>query len=130
LEALKAEADKRGLSYGVINGDTPSRERVRIVDEFQAGRLRIVFAHPQSAGHGLTLTRGTTTIWCSPTYNGEHFEQFNARIYRTGQTRKTETIRIAYSDSKEIEVYSALDKKLTGMNDLLDLFQQLSTQAA
>ncbi len=49
--------------------------------DFQSGKIRALFAHPQSAGHGLTLTKGTTTIWTSPTYNAEHYKQFNHRIY-------------------------------------------------
>ena len=32
------------------------------------------------------------TIWASPTYNLEHWLQGNRRIYRAGQTQKTETI--------------------------------------
>jgi hypothetical protein len=68
------------------------------------------------------LTAGTTTIWASPTYNAEHFSQLNARIYRAGQKRRTETIMIAYADTAEIEVYDRLDTKMTRMEDLLELF--------
>ena len=81
-----------------------------------------MICHPQSASHGLTLTAGTTTIWASPTYNAEHFSQLNARIYRAGQKRRTETIMIAYADTAEIEVYDRLDTKMTRMEDLLELF--------
>lgn len=126
LTALKAAADKAGFTYGVINGDTPANKRAEIVELFQAGRLRVIFAHPQSAGHGLTMTAASTTIWCSPTYNSEHYDQFNARIYRNGQTKKTEFIRIAYRETKEVDVYEKLDNKLTHMKDLLSLLSDLS----
>lgn len=126
LDSLKKAADKAGFSYGVINGDTPVNKRAEIVEQFQMGNLRVIFAHPQSAGHGLTMTAATTTIWCSPTYNAEHYAQFNARIYRNGQKKKTEFIRIAYRDTKEVEVYDKLDNKLTHMNELLSLLSDLS----
>lgn len=71
-------------------------------------------------------TRGTATIWCSPSYNAEHFQQFNRRIYRAGQTQKTETILIAARDTKEIEVYEKLNGKLARMDDLLGIFRDLT----
>lgn len=122
-ELVKA-AEKRGFKYGVIDGATKDHERIRIVKEFQAGLIKVVFAHPQSAGHGLTLTAGTTTIWASPTYNSEHYVQFNARINRAGQTQKTETILLCAKDTVDEKVYDRLDSKLTSMQLLLDLLRE------
>lgn len=125
LELLSA---KKGLKYAIINGKVPAKERNSIVTRYQAGELDVIFAHPQSAGHGLTLTQGRSTIWASPTYNAEHYEQFNRRIYRAGQKHKTETIRVGYADSKEIEVYEKLDNKLDAMGSLLDYFSNYTKQ--
>lgn len=122
LASLSRFADAAGFSYAVINGSVKASDRPQIVSDFQQGKTKVLFMHPQSASHGLTLTAGTTTIWCSPTYSAEHYEQFNHRIYRAGQTRKTETIRIGYADTAEMEVYEKLDTKLGRMEDLLSLF--------
>lgn len=127
--ALCEKAEKAGFTYAVIDGSVPRKKRQEIVTAFQAGEIKVIYAHPQTASHGLTLTRGTTTIWASPTYNAEWYQQFIKRIYRAGQKRKTETIRIAYGKSKEIDVYQKLDGKILRMDDLLDLFQ-LFSQAA
>lgn len=121
-EAMCNMANSRGIKYGVLDGTINPREREETVNKFQAGELQVIFAHPQSAAHGLTLTRGRTTIWASPTYNAEHFKQFNARIDRKGQTQKTETICICASGTKEEEVYQKMDGKLTRMQDLLAIF--------
>lgn len=118
---LIAEAKKRGITFGVIDGSVAAETRGEIVTQFQNGELRCVFAHPQSAGHGLTLTKGTTTIWASPTYNAEHFDQFNHRIYRAGQTQRTETILISARGTHEGKVYDTLNRKLDSMNTLLTL---------
>ena len=126
---LEKLAQKMGISYGVIDGTVPVSEREQIVRDFQAGKLRTIFAHPQSAGHGLTLTAGHATIWCSPTYNAEHYQQFNRRIYRTGQTKRTETIRIAAKGTCENDVYDNLDGKLSNMSDLLTIALQISKVA-
>jgi len=122
---MTALADKLGISYGVIDGSTPSHKRKDIVDRIQAGQLQVVFAHPQSAGHGLTMTKATSIIWSSPTYNAEHYQQFNRRIYRAGQTQRTEIIQIAAKDTWETDVYEKLDSKLTRMEELLTILNEL-----
>lgn len=123
---LIAEAEKRGYSYAVIDGTVNAAERTRVVTAFQKGEYKVLFAHPQSAGHGLTLTKATSTIWCSPTYNAEHYTQFNRRIYRAGQTQKTETICVAARKTWETEVYNKLGGKVASMNELLGTLKLLT----
>lgn len=122
-DELIKEATKRGISYAVIDGEANDEARQQAVDDFQAGQIKVIFAQPQSASHGLTLTRGTTTIWASPTYDAERFQQFNRRIYRAGQTKKTETIMIAANGTIDEQVYNKLNGKLDEMTTLLDLLQ-------
>lgn len=117
---LLAEAKKRGLTYCLIDGSVSDKDRAQSVDYFQKGFYRVCFAHPQSAAHGLTLTRGTATIWASPTYNLEHYQQGLKRIYRAGQTMKTETIAIIAQNTIEERVWDALQNKKVKMDDLLD----------
>ena len=121
---LEEAAKKRKINYAVIDGTVNDAARREAVKRFQSGEIRALFAHPQSAGHGLTLTKGTTTIWTSPTYNAEHYKQFNHRIYRSGQTKRTETIHIAARDTIDEKVYSRLGEKLTSMQLLLELLEK------
>lgn len=125
-EKLTELSDKAGIKYDFIDGTTPAKKRKDIVDRMQAGQLQVVFAHPQSAGHGLTLTRATSVIWASPTYNAEHYQQFNRRIYRAGQTKKTEVIQIAARNTWEPDVYEKLQDKLSRMEDLLTVLNKLN----
>ena len=119
-DGLIAEAKKRRLNYAVIDGDTKPLERNRIVYQFQQGNIHVIFAHPQSAGHGLTLTRANRIIWASPTYRADLYEQFNHRIVRTGQERRTEIIHIAAENTVEEEVYAKMLDKQMNMIDLLN----------
>ena len=125
---LTAECAKQNIKYGVIDGSTPPEKRKDVVDRLQAGHLQVVFAHPQSAGHGLTMTKATTVIWSSPSYNAEHYQQFNRRIYRAGQTKRTEVIHIAARDTWEENVYEKLQSKLSRMEDLLTILNTLHQQ--
>jgi SNF2 family DNA or RNA helicase len=128
-DGLITEAKKRKISYAVIDGDTPSLERNRIVHQFQRGNIHVIFAHPQSAGHGLTLTMANRVIWASPTYRADLYEQFNHRIVRTGQQRKTEIIHIAAEETVEEEVYQKMLNKQMNMIDLLNTIAGLSQAA-
>lgn len=117
---LEEQAKKRKIPFATIDGDTSFADRTDIVDRFHEGDYQVLFAHPQSAGHGLTLTRATTTIWASPTYNLEHYLQFNRRIYRAGQTKKTEIINIEAENTLEHRVYSILNDKREAQQGLLE----------
>lgn len=124
---LIRQAEKRKIKYAVIDGSVSAKVRKDVVDRMQAGQLQVVFAHPQSAGHGLTLTTATSVIWCSPTYNAEHYQQFNRRIYRAGQTKRTEVIHIAADNTWETDVYKKLNGKLGRMENLLSILNELNT---
>ena len=124
-DALIELAEKQGVTYEVIDGTVKAEKRKDIVARFQAGQIKMLLCHPQSASHGLTLTKATTVIWCSPTYNAEHFQQFNQRIHRSGQTQKTETILIQARNTWEPEVYKKLNTKLGRMENLLHILQEV-----
>ena len=125
-DSLIAIAERDNISYDLIDGSVPAHKRKDIVQRFQAGQIQVLFAHPQSTSHGLTLTRATTAIWCSPTYSAEQFQQFNRRIHRAGQTQKTETILIAAKDTWEKHVYKKLDGKLGKMENLLHILSEIN----
>lgn len=128
-DQLKALADKRRIDYDTLDGDTPGNRRADIVARFQAGQIRMLLIHPQSAAHGLTLTAGRSTIWASPTANAEHFLQANARIDRNGQQHETETILITARDTREDRVYDMLQGKVGRVSTLLDIFTSLRRAA-
>lgn len=122
-DAMVAAATARGYPYEVIDGEVSANERTRIVTEFQAGKYKVLFAQPTSAGHGLTLTRATTTIWASPTYRPDIFKQFNARIDRVGQTERMETILVCARGTVDERVYRNMDEKKSAMELLLNLME-------
>ena len=127
---LIAEFKKKGLTYAVIDGSTTDKQRKEAVDLFQQGFYRVLLAHPQSAAHGLTLTKGTATIWASPTYNLEHWLQGNRRIYRAGQTQKTETIVVLAPGTVEDKVFQKLSDKNVRQTNMLSFLQSMFSDNA
>lgn len=129
-DALVAEATKRKVKFAVIDGSTSDRAREEIVTGYQSGAYQVLFAHPKSAAHGLTLTKGTATIWPCPTYDLEVFKQGSKRQHRMGQTAKTETIVVVAKGTIEEKVYELMLGKDARMTNLLDLFGTLTPAAS
>lgn len=119
-------ATSRGISHEVVDGDTPHKRRTQIVDAYQAGHFQTLFLHPATGAHGLTLTRGRTTIWSSPIFQADWLKQGIHRVYRGGQTEKTETILVEANDTIEHRVYERLFDKSTRMVNLLDILREAS----
>ena len=119
-DALIVEAKRRGLTYAVLDGTvTRKGEREEITRLYEAGFYRCLFAHPKSAAHGLTLIKGTATIWPDPTSNLEWYLQGLKRIHRIGQTEKTETIVVVSPDTIEESVFESLMAKDGKMSRLM-----------
>jgi len=117
------ELDKRGKTFCILDGKTPIKEREALVDAYQAGELSTILLHPLTGAHGLTLTRGTRTIWSSPIYQPDFIKQGLHRIYRGGQTKRTETIMIEADSTVEAAVYEKLNDKHEQMTSLLEMLQ-------
>lgn len=118
------EAKKRGMRFCVFDGNASDRQREEMEAAYQKGFYDVFFAHPESAAHGLTLTKGTSTIWPSPTDNLEWWAQGNRRQRRGGQTEKTEVLAVIAKDTIEERVYSRLQAKDVRMDVLLSLFAE------
>lgn len=121
---LIKEFQARGITFALIDSSVGDKKRAEAVGLFQKGFYKVLLAHPQSAAHGLTLTRGTSTIWTSPTYNLEHFLQGNKRIYRISQTEPTETIILLAAGTIEEKVYDKLLDKNVRQANLLSILQE------
>ena len=117
-------AKARGIKFALIDGSVAGKTRDEVVKHYQQGFYDVLFAHPQSAGHGLTLTKGTATIWASPTYNLEHYLQGLKRIHRIGQKEKTETIMILAPGTIEEKVYESLCNKDAKLTTLLNYLKE------
>ncbi|MDO4179052.1 MAG: DEAD/DEAH box helicase [Phascolarctobacterium sp.] len=56
------------------------------IQDWNAGRIPVAVLHPASAGHGLNLqSGGSTMVWFGLTWSLELYQQTNARLWRQGQ---------------------------------------------
>ncbi len=110
---------------GMIHGEVPKGERDRIFTEFTKGSMRVLVAHPGTMAHGLTLVEANTVVWAAPTTSYRIYEQANARVTRSGQTRNTFIIHLQ-STKAEDRVYSRLKSREKMQGALLDMFEHAS----
>ena len=100
-EELERLARARKISFATIDGSVSVQNRNKIVAAYQNGFFKTLFLHPKTGAHGITLTRGTSTIWVSPIYEADFMKQGTHRIFRGGQTKKTETVLVQANNTVE-----------------------------
>jgi SNF2 family DNA or RNA helicase len=122
-DEIAKELDERGVVYESIDGDVSQRRRTEIVEAYQAGFFQTLLLHPQTGAHGLTLTKGTATIWASPVYQADFLKQGMHRVFRGGQTERTETILIEAKNTVERLVYERVGEKAKRMDNFLDILR-------
>ncbi len=63
------------------------------IRDWNDGKILLAAIHPASAGHGLNLQAGgSTLVWFGLTWSLELYQQTNARLWRQGQTADTVVI--------------------------------------
>jgi SWI/SNF-related matrix-associated actin-dependent regulator of chromatin subfamily A-like protein 1 len=83
-DVLNRLADKFKDSR-TISGDTASKARQEIVEDFQAGRIGVLICNTVAAKEGITLTRADTVVFLEREWTPADEEQAEDRIYRIGQ---------------------------------------------
>lgn len=64
------------------------------ISDWNSGKIPVALIHPASAGHGLNLQNGgSTLVWFGLTWSLELYQQTNARLWRQGQTADTVVIQ-------------------------------------
>lgn len=91
------------------------------IAKWNRGEMKIALCHPASAGHGLNLQEGgSTIIWFGVTWSLELYQQANARLWRQGQKQTVVIHHILTKDTIDQRVMMALDNKDTGQNALIE----------
>ncbi|WP_339622262.1 DEAD/DEAH box helicase [uncultured Salinibacterium sp.] len=143
LHSVKIEALKKLLSSEkspLLIATNYKHEQARIVaavdgaeifdetslERWNAGKIRALVAHPASIGHGLNLQDGSSRLcWFSLTWSRELYDQFNARLARTGQKHETHIHRILAKGTIDEAVAEALRHKGDNQSSLMAAIKML-----
>lgn len=85
------------------------------ISDWNSGKIPVALIHPASAGHGLNLqSGGSTLVWFGLTWSLELYQQTNARLWRQGQTADTVVIQhIIVKGTIDEQIMKALKTKDT-----------------
>ena len=91
------------------------------IARWNRGELPVALIHPASAGHGLNLQAGgSTLVWFGLTWSLELYQQANARLWRQGQTDTVVIHHIISADTIDERIMSALNRKEKTQSALID----------
>ena len=91
------------------------------IDDWNSGKIPIALIHPASAGHGLNLQEGGSTIvWFSLTWSLELYQQLNARLYRQGQKHTVVIEHLVTDGTVDEDILHAIERKDNTQNAMIE----------
>jgi len=128
LVAYNFKSDKERLTEAFPNAGVMDKNG-ECVDSWNRGEIKMLLAHPASAGHGLNLQfGGSMIVWFGLNWSLELYQQFNTRVYRQGQKNTVRIVHLVATcerNGKKIEliderVLRALNSKSENQNELIE----------
>ena len=91
------------------------------VRRWNAGEIKVLLAHPASAGYGLNLqSGGSIIVWYGLPWSLELYQQANARLARQGQKKTVRIVSLLAEGTVDEQVKRALEQKDMGQRALLE----------
>lgn len=91
------------------------------IANWNKGEIPVALIHPASAGHGLNLQQGgSTLVWFGLTWSLELYQQTNGRLYRQGQKNTVVIQHIVTKGSIDEQILKALERKNKTQEDLIE----------
>lgn len=82
------------------------------IKQWNKGMIDLALIHPASAGHGLNLqSGGSTLVWFSLTWSLELYQQTNARLYRQGQKDTVVIHHLITKNTIDEDIIKSLKRK-------------------
>lgn len=104
----------KGLRVAVYEGE-------RQLNDWNAGEIDVLLAHPASTAYGLNMQQGGHYIvWFGTGWNLELYEQANARLHRQGQRHPVTVYKLVCAGTVDERANAALESKRGAQQGLLD----------
>ena len=115
LMRIEQRLTEKKIPFQKLDSDTSMKK-------WNRGELPVALIHPASAGHGLNLqSGGSTIVWFGITWSLELYQQTVARLYRQGQSSGIVTvIHILTEGTVDEKIMKALADKDSTQSALID----------
>ncbi|XP_036383753.1 DNA excision repair protein ERCC-6-like 2 isoform X2 [Megalops cyprinoides] len=106
LDVLESYCMAEGVEYRRLDGNTKSRDRVKIVKEFNSSQdINVCLVSTVAGGLGLNFVGANVVVLFDPTWNPANDLQAIDRAYRIGQCRDVTVLRLISLGSVEEVIY-------------------------
>ena len=90
-------------------------------DDWNAGKVDVLLAHPASTAYGLNLQEGGNhVVWFGLNWSLELYQQANKRLHRQGQKSKVFVHHLVTEGTRDEDVMAALEAKGDTQKALID----------
>ncbi len=118
----------RREGWGIIHGATPQDDRAKLVEEFQAGRLKGLACGIKAAGVGITLTRSAHAVFVDRAWTPADNLQAEDRICRIGQTRGCVITTLVSDHALDKHLTALIEQKMKLISASVEQGRQISKQ--
>lgn len=99
------------ISFNYLDGSTPSKERGKLVEDFNKNNTSVFLISLKAGGTGLNLTSADIVIHFDPWWNPAVEDQASDRAHRIGQKNVVEVIKMISEDSIEEKIVNLQEEK-------------------
>lgn len=125
-ERLLKKFPKASVIDGSTSGRSGMKKRQAIFKKWNAEKVPQLLVQCQALSHGANLQfGGRLVIWCGLTDNLEVYDQLNARLYRSGQTRSVHVHRVIMKGTIEEAILARITEKAEGQKSMLQYLKRL-----
>lgn len=117
---VKDEFDKIGISNYMIDGSVSSKERMNLVEAFNANNTNCFLITLKSGGTGLNLIGADMVIHLDIWWNPQVENQATDRAHRIGQTKNVSVFKLVTKGTIEERIIELQDKKKILSENLIE----------
>ena len=111
LNLISQRLDEAGVAFYTITGQTPKKDRVELVNEFNGNDVPVFLVSLKAGGTGLNLTGASVVIHADPWWNAAAQQQATDRAHRIGQTRVVSVQKVIAKGTIEERILHLQEEK-------------------
>ena len=128
LRILERRLIASGVSCFYLDGETPARTRMDMVNRFNAGTAQVFLISLKAGGSGLNLTGADWVIHYDPWWNPAAEDQATDRAHRIGQSRPVTVTRLITHGTVEEQVMKLSGRKREIFDRMIEAGETFPTQ--
>lgn len=111
LKIVKKELENKKIDSYYLDGSTKSKDRIKLVTEFNQNEIPIFLISLKAGGTGLNLTSADVVIHLDPWWNPQVENQATDRSHRIGQKNVVEVVKLIAKGTIEEKIIELQEKK-------------------